>query len=46
MRVKGFEGVEDTNDEERMWPPSDPFVIKFDTPFPIFLWFCFGLLCD
>lgn len=31
MRVKGFEGVEDMNDKERMWP----FVIKFDTPFPI-----------
>lgn len=21
------------SDKERMWPPSDPFVIKFDTPF-------------
>lgn len=46
MRVKGFEGVEDMNDKERMWPLSDPFVIKFDTPFRIFLWFGFGLLCD
>lgn len=46
MRVKGFEGVEDMNDKERMWPPSDPFAIKFDTLFPIFLWFGFGLLCD
>lgn len=41
--LKIYEGrkVESMNDKERMWPPSDPFVIKFDTPISHFsvVWF-------